>query len=103
MSIYYDGIVGIGVHLNLYMIKDTTAFTMEEYEEDRHECVSRLGVEWKEAGNAMTGESDFYLVVDGYTLSAINKNWETFTLKLRSHGIDVSYNDLIVISDVYIS
>ena len=107
MSVDYDGVGGIGILLTDEIIEklmDGNLFTKEEWDNDKYECVERLNVSYQTAGNAYSGDTHFYLLVEGSTLAEINYNADEFINWLVNNlGFNIDYNDLMVISDIYVS
>lgn len=107
MGVDYDGVGGIGIKLTDEMIEyaiDKGVFTEEEWDDDPCECLFDLDcVNFASAGNSYAGEHEFYLSVPGLTLKDINTNAFSFVEKVKEYfGVDITVDDLKVISDIYI-
>lgn len=105
MGVDYNGVGGIGVKLEDEMIEKLIAsglFSGEEWEEDEQECVEKIRIGYSEAGNCYSGNTWFYLLVEGETLPEINANKLEFIGRLSDIGITIADEDLKVISDLHI-
>lgn len=106
MSVNYDGAGGIGIEVDearLSMLIENGAFTMEDWDYSKVNCMEKIGIEYSVAGNCYTGDLRYYLLINGNTLVDILKNEHLFVEKLKAKGISVERKDLIVISDALIS
>lgn len=105
MDVDYSSVGGIGVEFTDEMMEaviEKGLFTEEEWDDDRHECMETIGLSFSEGGNSYSGDTDFYLLVDGETLGEINDNADKFVATLREKGIDTSVNELQVISAYHV-
>jgi hypothetical protein len=106
MGIDYDGIGGIGIEFT-DEIKDKLIecelFTEEDFDEDYDSCFEKLGLTYDQAGNMYSGDTYFYLMVDGDTLPEVNKNSKEFINTLSKYGVIITEDDLKVISDYLVS
>ena len=105
MGVDWDwyGVGGIGVKVTSDMIElliNNGVFTDEEWEADKDECIDLLGILYSKAGNDYSGETYFYLFVDGKNLEEVNKNSKIFIEKLSQFGIILKEKDLIVVEDL---
>jgi hypothetical protein len=107
MSIDYDGVGGIGIELTEELVQKFIAaniFTEEEWEDDYYECLEKVeetfGIATDTAGNFYSDRDiTHYLFVDGSNLKDILENHVTFLEKMKSVGVDLSLEDLELISD----
>jgi hypothetical protein len=105
MGIDYSGVGGIGIKLTDEMVSLAVRnglFTDEEWEEDPLGCMEEFGIEYDSAGNDFCDDSTYYLLVEGKTLNDINSNSTKFIDSLKIAGIEISKNELLVISDIHI-
>jgi hypothetical protein len=106
MSIDYEGVGGIGIKLTDDLIEkliEKNIFTKDEWEEDARECLERLNIYYKQAGNVFTEIYYWYLMVDGDNLKEINENVDQFIIDIKNKiGIDLTLSDLKVIEDCFI-
>lgn len=111
MGISYDGVGGIGIELTEELIEKFISkgyFTEDEWDEDYYECLETIGekldISYSTAGNFYS-ERDItrYLFVDGDNLKEILENYPSFIEKLKTVGIELSIEDLELISDYSVS
>lgn len=111
MGISYGSVGGIGIELTEERIQkfiSTGYFTEEEWEDDYYECLvsisEKLELSYESAGNFYNDDDKtHYLLVDGDNLKEVLENYQTFIDKLKTVGIELSIEDLDVISDYVVS
>jgi hypothetical protein len=107
MSISYGSVGGIGSELTEEIVQKLIAaniFTEEEWEDDYYECLEcveeKLGISSDTSGNFYSDRDiTHYLLVSGSNLKEIIENCPTFLEKMKSVDVELSVEDLIVISD----
>jgi len=94
MSIDYNGIGGIGIEFTEDMATDIInlngLFTEEEWDDDEDECMERIGLDYEQAGSAYSGETRWYLLVDGENLPGVIANADKFIKRLTELSVDVT-------------
>lgn len=111
MGISYGSVGVIGIELTEERIQKFVSsgyFTQEEWEEDYYECLEtiseKLDHSYESSGNFYHEEDiTHYLLVDGDNLKEVLENHQTFIDKLKTVGIELSIEDLDVISDYVVS
>ncbi len=106
MGIDYNGVGGIGIEFSYDIVEkciESNIFTGEDWEDDYDECFSKLGLLYHTAGNLMCDEGIQYVFVEGNNLKEIIENSKSFIEKFKKIGVDLSLEDLLVISDYRIS
>ena len=102
MGIDYNGVGGIGIEFSYDIVEkciESNIFTEEDWEDDYDECFSKLGLSYHTAGNLMCDEGIHYVFVEGSNLKEIIENYPTFLEKMKSVGVELSVEDLKLISD----
>jgi hypothetical protein len=103
MGIDYNGVGGVGIQLTNDKIKkmiEKGVFTQEEWEYDNDECLtSKLKMLYDVGGNSYCGEKNIYLFVPGPNLKIVNENVKDFIKDLSEVGIDITEEDILIISD----
>tara|TARA_R110000744_G_scaffold281118_2_gene393060 strand:- start:154 stop:498 length:345 start_codon:yes stop_codon:yes gene_type:complete len=113
MGVDYSGIGGIGIELTddmKEMISDKyySVNNIDEDDDDYEniyfsEILDDSGLEYSEAGSeGYGGEGRYYLLVDGNTLLEVQNNTDEFIKNLKNVGIEITIEDLQVISDLHI-
>lgn len=105
MGVDYDGVGGIGVEFAgefAELAIKNNIFTEEEWDEDQHECLEKIGMPFQQAGNSYSGEEIWYLFVEGNTLGEINANADRLIHRLANFGVAMAVDDLKVIEDIHI-
>jgi hypothetical protein len=106
MSVDYDGVGGIGISLTEERIQkliEHNIFTQEEYNDGSYEAIEKLNLIYSCAGDSYCEQTYFYLFVEGGTLKEVMDNYLSFTDQWEKlSGENLSFNDLIVISDIYV-
>lgn len=106
MGVDYDSVGGIGILVDDRIVNafiSAGKFTQAEWEYDAGDCINSLKLPYGTAGNAYAGEFRYYIFVDGDSLAEIISNANTFISTMYSLGVDLTYEDLKVISDIYVS
>lgn len=110
MGISYDGVGGIGIELTEEIIQKLIAaniFTEEEWEDDYYTCLDTIGDTWGvlfgTGGSHYSGDLNHYIFVDGSNLKEIMENYPNFLEKLKNVGVELSIEDLKLISDYSVS
>lgn len=108
MGVDYSSVGGIGIEVTKGMIeKFITAglFTQENWDDDPGYPLRELKFPVKTAGSGnYTGEENvYYILVPGENLSEIIANEGMFRKKLAKFKIQLKQEDLLVISDLYMS
>ena len=103
MSIDYSSVGGIGICFDeVYpYVVEKGLFSEDDWEDDHEDCLDKSGLSYAYAGSAYSGDESIYLIVDGDTLGEVFKNAPAFIAKLHEVGMDISSDDLEVISKVY--
>ena len=109
MGISYSGVGGIGIELTEELIEKFISkgyFTEDEWDDDYYECLEtinqKLDIENSSAGNFYSDDNDdlrHYLFVDGENLKEILENYSSFIEKLKTVDIELSIEDLELVSD----
>ena len=105
MGVDYSSVGGIGVEFTEDMKQamiDKGLFTEDEWDDSQSECMDEIGIPYNEAGNSYSCETCFYFLVKGKTLKEINNNAGEFVSELKECGINVSVNELQVISEYHV-
>ena len=112
MGIDYCGVGGIGIEIdddmkelisNKYYSKNEMDEDDDDYEEVYFsEILDDAGIEYSEAGCSYSGDLNYYLLVDGSTLLEVQNNTEEFIKKLKDIGINITIEDLQVVSDLHV-
>ena len=110
MGIDTDGVGGIGIELTEEVIQKFISngyFTEEEWENEYYECLETIGrkfdVSFYTAGNHYTGYFRHYLLVNGQNLKEIIDDSQNFIETFKKIGLELTLEDLLVISDYSIS
>ncbi len=106
MGINCNGVGGIGIKVDDEIISDLieyNQFTEEEWNDVPYECMDVLELEYKTAGGVLNDEEYYYLIVSGENLTDVLMNAPEFLGRLELLGVKKTVEDLIVISDYYIS
>lgn len=110
MGVDYRGVGGIGIeftyeHLEMVVNKGVLddIDTPDKIDTDYFgEYLAELDLEYECGGDGYGGETNYYILVPGKNLTEINQNSKAFIERLGSLGINITEDDLIVISDLYI-
>ena len=106
MGVDYSGIGGIGIELTEERRKKLISkglFTEDEWDKDCYECLEEVNLPFSVAGDgSYGGDFRFYLLVEGDNLKEILENEEAFRNRLQNFGIQLTQEDLGVISDLHI-
>ena len=106
MSVDYDGVGGIGLRLTEVVIGKLVKhglFTKAEFEDDKYNCLEKIGLPFSAYGNAFSGDTGYVLLVDGSKFSDIYENAPAFIERLAEIGIVMEADDLEVINEIYVS
>ncbi len=107
MGIDYDGVGGVGIELTPRFVDDVIKkgfFTEEDWAEDEYDCIDEtFNCPFDQAGNVFSGGGYWYLFVEGNTLGEINNNARGFVEMLKTKGIEITVDDLQIISDYSVS
>lgn len=106
MGVGYGGVGGIGVQFDSDMQESAVEkgiFSEEDWDDCPGECMESVGLTFDTAGSAYSGEEQFYLLVDGESLTDINNNAGDFCSKVNEAiGSKLTPADLKVIYDLHI-
>lgn len=105
MSVDYSSVGGIGIKFTDEMKEkmiDSKLFTEDEWDDSESECMEEIGISYYTAGNSYSGNLWYYFLVEGSSLEEINKNVSEFISKFKQYNINISQNDLQVISDLHV-
>ncbi len=106
MGTSYIGVGGIGIKITKGIVQkfiDNGHFTQEEWNGDFDECLYKIDLEYKRSGNFYCGErGPIYVFVPGNNLKEINENAEQFIENFKKFGVEISIEDLKVVSDYLI-
>jgi hypothetical protein len=103
MSVDYDAVGGIGLLVDDDMgdkFLKLGLFSKNDWHDDKESCLSELGFDGRVAGSFYSGDTWWYIFVNGGTLKQINENTENFINKLKTIGINKTEEDLKVICDI---
>ncbi len=110
MGVDYRGVGGIGIEftyeqlkmvVNKGLLEDIDA--PDKIDTDYFgEYLEELDLGYECGGDAYGGEKCYYVLVPGKNLTEINQNSKAFIERLGSLGINITEDDLMVISDLYI-
>ncbi len=104
MGVDYTGIGGVGIEITEEMQEMITEKYNVENDEEVYfvEILDEIGIEYSEAGSGnYSGEARYYFLVEGSKFSEIQDNTDDFIKSLKDIGIEITSEDLDVISDIH--
>ena len=102
MGVDHSSVGGIGIKFTEDMKQtmiDESLFTEDEWDDSSEECMEEIGIPYNQAGNSYSGNIEYYFIVNGETLEDVNNNADGFVSKFKKYGINLSVNELKVISE----
>jgi len=113
MGVDYSSVGGIGIEIDdeiknmitdRYCTENGIEEDSDEYDELYFsEILDELEIDYSEGGSGCYGgDSSYYLLVDGNTLLEVQNNTDEFIKNLKNIGIEITVEDLQVISDLHI-
>jgi len=104
MSIDYSPVGGIGLEVTDEIRKKLVVANKGDFDGDMNSLLSDLEFNYEEAGDGSYSGDDniFYIMVDGDTLTEVNKNVKKLIKKLSSMKIEVDIDSFKIISDLHV-
>lgn len=103
MGVDYSPVGGIGIEVTKE-IKSKLIKANDGNYDDMDSLLDDLDLPYKVAGNgSYTGnDNDYYVMVEGETLTEINSNTDRFIEVLGNLGVEIKLDDLKVIQELHV-